>query len=155
MLFCHYSYFKTFSHELPKISQWPCDIVLNLFFSQGPRILFPLPCGGGLGQCFSCGSLEMGSQVLADVCFRSRKGIKRACCGKAAETSAEGREGGGGGRGHYPNAAAGSSWFPLLCLPLDVNLLKHEAWHHSTSSRGKRVSGQPGRETLKENIKTI
>lgn len=92
MLFCHYSYFETFSHELPKISQWPCDVVLNLFFSQGPRILFPLPCGGGLGQCFSCGSLEIGSQILADVWFRNRKGIKRACCGEAAEISAEGRE---------------------------------------------------------------
>lgn len=42
-----------------------------------------------MGQCFCCGFLETGSQILAAVCFRNREGIKRSCCGKTAETSAE------------------------------------------------------------------
>lgn len=89
---CHYSYFKTFSHELPKISHQPCDVVYDLFFSQGPRVLFQLYCVGCLGQCLCCGFLEMSSQILAAVCFRNQEGIKRPCCGKTGETSAEGWE---------------------------------------------------------------
>lgn len=89
---CHFSYFKTFSYELPKISHQPCDVVYDLFFSQEPRVLFQLYCVGCLGQCFCCGSLEMGPQILAAVCFRNREGIKRPCCGKTGETSAGGWE---------------------------------------------------------------
>jgi len=60
-------------------------------------------------------------RFLAAVCFKHREGIKRPCCGKTAETSAEGWEEDEKVANQMQQQGAAVPPPPLS--PLDVNLL--------------------------------